>query len=228
MAFAPPSYQAAAYRQLWAIVAPYVHFSDLYAACLVCRQWQQVFAPLLWGAPASRFGNDSNSVYRKYSSTLGSRVLSSLLRLPPVVQMALEWNTHVISFTHQVQTSACSSKTRCPAFGTYAPYTSSSTRFLRWAPSRMAPRYPGSTTLPASVDRVEPRLLRPRSTEDNPSVHRIHQVSFTTSDRSELPKHNSNEPIISTLPLPGFNLPGSIFLARVKEPACPTTDWYSQ
>jgi hypothetical protein len=92
----------------------------------------------------------------------------------------------------------------------------------------MAPRYPGSTTLPASVDRVEPRLLRPRSTEDNPSVHRIHQVSFTTSDRSELPKHNSNEPIISTLPLPGFNLPGSIFLARVKEPACPTTDWYSQ
>ncbi len=74
MAFAPPSYQAAAYRRLWVIIAPYVQAYDLYAACLVCRQWHQVFAPLLWGAPASSFGNDSNAVYRKSARILGSQI----------------------------------------------------------------------------------------------------------------------------------------------------------
>lgn len=90
MAFAPPSYQAAAYRRLWIIVAPYVHLSDLYAACLVCRQWHQVFAPLLWGAPASRFGNDSNSVYCKSSSILGPRVPSFVIDLLSNVSLLQE------------------------------------------------------------------------------------------------------------------------------------------
>ncbi|KAE9371739.1 RNI-like protein [Stipitochalara longipes BDJ] len=91
MAFAPPSYQAAAYRRLWIIIAPYVQLSDLYAACLVCRQWHQVFAPLLWGAPASRFGNDSNSVYLSLTrfkrllarTRLDVRRLAHTLHIPP-------------------------------------------------------------------------------------------------------------------------------------------------
>lgn len=63
MAHAPPSYQAAAYRQLWIIVAPYVHSYDLYRACLVCRQWHQLFAPFLWGDPARKFGFDDDNIY---------------------------------------------------------------------------------------------------------------------------------------------------------------------
>ncbi|KAH7355255.1 hypothetical protein BKA65DRAFT_498010 [Rhexocercosporidium sp. MPI-PUGE-AT-0058] len=63
MAHAPPSYQAAAYRQFWIIVAPYVHSYDLYRACLVCRQWHQLFAPFLWGDPARKFGFDDDNIY---------------------------------------------------------------------------------------------------------------------------------------------------------------------
>ncbi|KAG0652848.1 hypothetical protein D0Z07_0603 [Hyphodiscus hymeniophilus] len=59
----PPPYEAAVYRRLWAIVAPYVHDFDLYSACLVCRQWHSIFSPLLWGNPGSRFGNDSDNIY---------------------------------------------------------------------------------------------------------------------------------------------------------------------
>ena len=66
MADAPPSYQAAAYRQsLWKLVAPYVQNHDLHSACLVSRLWHSVFAPYLWGNPASRFGPDSDAVYCK-------------------------------------------------------------------------------------------------------------------------------------------------------------------
>lgn len=61
----PPPYESALYRQLWTIVAPYVQPQDLYSACLVSRQFHKIFAPLLWKDPGSRFGNDSDSVYRK-------------------------------------------------------------------------------------------------------------------------------------------------------------------
>jgi hypothetical protein len=74
MAYGPPSYQAAAYRQLWMIIAPYVQSYDLYSACLVCRQWHSIFAPLLWGNPASRFGSDSDTVYCKHSQFQYNRV----------------------------------------------------------------------------------------------------------------------------------------------------------
>ncbi|KAL2070373.1 hypothetical protein VTL71DRAFT_13399 [Oculimacula yallundae] len=66
MAHAPPSYEAAAYgghRQLWILVAPYVHSYDLYRACLVCRLWHQLFAPFLWGDPARKFGLDDDNIY---------------------------------------------------------------------------------------------------------------------------------------------------------------------
>lgn len=62
----PPPYETTVYRRLWAIVAPYVDSSDLYAACLSCRQWHQVFSPYLWGNPAAKFGSDNDTVYCKH------------------------------------------------------------------------------------------------------------------------------------------------------------------
>jgi hypothetical protein len=64
----PPPYETAVYRRLWAVVAPYIDPSDLYAVCLTCRQWHQVFSPYLWGSPATRFGTDNDSVYREYKT----------------------------------------------------------------------------------------------------------------------------------------------------------------
>jgi hypothetical protein len=63
MAFAPPPYQAASYRRLWTVVAPYIPLSDLYSACLVSRQFHQIFSPHLWGDPGSRFGWDNDTIY---------------------------------------------------------------------------------------------------------------------------------------------------------------------
>jgi hypothetical protein len=59
----PPPYEAAMYRQLWSIVAPWVDASDLYAACMVSSLWWKIFAPLLWANPAARFRRDSDGVY---------------------------------------------------------------------------------------------------------------------------------------------------------------------
>ncbi|KAF8861803.1 hypothetical protein BDZ45DRAFT_739967 [Acephala macrosclerotiorum] len=91
MAFGPPSYQAATYRQLWSIIAPYVQDRDLYSACLVSRQFHQAFAPLLWGSPASRFGSDSDTVYLSLTrfkrllvrARLDVRRLAHTLHIPP-------------------------------------------------------------------------------------------------------------------------------------------------
>ena len=38
----------------------------LHPRCRVCQQWHQLYAPLLWGNPASFFGTDSDSVYCQY------------------------------------------------------------------------------------------------------------------------------------------------------------------
>lgn len=53
-----------AYREVWVLVVPYVDDMDLYSACLVCRNWWQLFSTCLWGNPASHFGNDSDAIYR--------------------------------------------------------------------------------------------------------------------------------------------------------------------
>ena len=73
----PPPYEAAVYRRLWSVVAPYVQDFDLYSACLVCRQWHHIFSPLLWGNPGLRFGNDSDNIYRKSAQLLHSTPPSS-------------------------------------------------------------------------------------------------------------------------------------------------------
>jgi hypothetical protein len=69
-ASAPPPYATAVYRRLWEVVAPYVDESDLYAACLTCQQWHQIFSPYLWGNPATRFGTDNDTVYCEYGKVL--------------------------------------------------------------------------------------------------------------------------------------------------------------
>lgn len=68
--YPPPSYEAASYRRLWPIVSPYVKCEDLLSACLVSREWHRIFAPQLWGNPATRFGADLDAVYCKKSSLL--------------------------------------------------------------------------------------------------------------------------------------------------------------
>lgn len=73
---APPPYEAAVYRRLWSIVAPYVQDFDLYSSCLVCRQWNHIFSPLLWGNPGSRFGIDSDNIYRKPLISFPSKAVS--------------------------------------------------------------------------------------------------------------------------------------------------------
>lgn len=66
----PPPYEAAVYRQLWAVVAPFVQSQDLYSACLVSKLWHRVFSPILWANPAERFGRDSDTIYRKWQILL--------------------------------------------------------------------------------------------------------------------------------------------------------------
>lgn len=63
--YPPPSYEAASYRQLWPIVAPYIRYEDLFSACLVSREWHRSIAPQLWDNPAMRFGTDYDAVYCK-------------------------------------------------------------------------------------------------------------------------------------------------------------------
>ena len=75
----PPPYEAAVYRRLWSIVAPYVNDFDLYSTCLVCRQWNHIFSPFLWGNPGSRFGNDSDNIYRKSPLLISTPFKNTLL-----------------------------------------------------------------------------------------------------------------------------------------------------
>lgn len=59
----PPSYETAVTRDYWSIVAKYIPSHDLCSAALVCRTWHQIFAPQLWGNPASHFGVQNDMVY---------------------------------------------------------------------------------------------------------------------------------------------------------------------
>lgn len=49
----PPSYSQAVSRDHWQVVSPFIDSKDLYSAALVCRQWNRIFTPLLWGNPAA-------------------------------------------------------------------------------------------------------------------------------------------------------------------------------
>lgn len=63
MEAAPPSYEKATLVDYWDIIARYIPSSDLCSAALVCSRWHAIFAPHLWGNPASHFGIENDRVY---------------------------------------------------------------------------------------------------------------------------------------------------------------------
>ncbi|RMZ78885.1 hypothetical protein DV738_g3560, partial [Chaetothyriales sp. CBS 135597] len=87
----PPSYDSSINPETWAVIAPYV--ADLCACCLVSRKWHSIFAPLLWGDPASHFGIANDAVYvalTRFKKTLRKarlsvRQLTHTLHLPPAL-----------------------------------------------------------------------------------------------------------------------------------------------
>ena len=69
----PPSYDAAMARNPWSLIAPYIPSSALCALNRVNRELNNVFAPCLWGNPASHFGTENDRVYGKNSKTSPSK-----------------------------------------------------------------------------------------------------------------------------------------------------------
>ena len=63
----PPSYEEATTRNHWSLVADYIESSDLCSASLVSKAWHDIFAPCLWGNPASHFGTENDRVYGKHT-----------------------------------------------------------------------------------------------------------------------------------------------------------------
>jgi len=61
----PPSYEEATTRDYWTIIAQYIQSPDLCSASLVSKRWHTIFAPCLWGNPASHFGTENDRVYGK-------------------------------------------------------------------------------------------------------------------------------------------------------------------
>ena len=87
----PPSYEIAIARNPWQIVAPYISSNDLCALNRVNHALHKVFAPYLWGNPASHFGTENDRVYvalTRFKRTLkrvrlSVRALTHTLHLPP-------------------------------------------------------------------------------------------------------------------------------------------------
>ena len=61
----PPSYEVAVARNPWSIIAPYIPSAELCALNRVNQELHHVFAPYLWGNPASHFGTENDRVYGK-------------------------------------------------------------------------------------------------------------------------------------------------------------------
>lgn len=91
MESAPPTYETATLIDPWSLVAHYVPSNDLCCAALVNSRWHTIFAPHLWGNPASHFGDENDRVYlalTKFKRTLliarlSVRSLTHTLHLPP-------------------------------------------------------------------------------------------------------------------------------------------------
>lgn len=87
----PPSYETATARNPWQLVAPYIPSTDLCALNRVNRKLHKVFAPYLWGNPASHFGTENDRVYVALTRfkrilkrvRLSVRELTHTLHLPP-------------------------------------------------------------------------------------------------------------------------------------------------
>ena len=73
----PPSYDAAMARNPWSLIAPYIPSAELCALNRVNRELHDVFAPCLWGNPASHFGTENDRVYGKcIKANPGKRIKS--------------------------------------------------------------------------------------------------------------------------------------------------------
>ncbi|MCJ1356217.1 MAG: hypothetical protein MMC33_006211 [Icmadophila ericetorum] len=83
----PPSYEEATTQDYWKIIAQYIKSSDLCAASLVSRRWHQIFAPYLWGNPASHFGTENDRVYV---------ALTRFKRVLPRVRLTVRELTHTL------------------------------------------------------------------------------------------------------------------------------------
>ena len=59
----PPSYDAAMARNPWSLIAPIIPSAELCALNRVSRELHNVFAPCLWGNPASHFGTENDRAY---------------------------------------------------------------------------------------------------------------------------------------------------------------------
>ncbi|KAL6721055.1 hypothetical protein ACLMJK_000155 [Lecanora helva] len=87
----PPSYESATARNPWQIIAPYIPSTDLCALNRVSNGLHEVFAPYLWGNPASHFGTENDRVYVALTRfkralkrvRLSVRELTHTLHLPP-------------------------------------------------------------------------------------------------------------------------------------------------
>ena len=66
----PPSYIEATNRDWLSLVAPYTLSPDLCSASLVSRAWYLIYAPCLWGNPASHFGTENDRVYGRSRMSL--------------------------------------------------------------------------------------------------------------------------------------------------------------
>lgn len=64
----PPSYETAVARNPWGLIARYIPSAELCALNRVNHELHQVFAPCLWGNPASHFGTENDRVYGRNST----------------------------------------------------------------------------------------------------------------------------------------------------------------
>ncbi|PVI02322.1 hypothetical protein DM02DRAFT_641326 [Periconia macrospinosa] len=86
-----PSYESTIKQDPWELIAPYLDSQTLCAASLVCQRWHEMFAPHLWGNPASHFGVQNDTVYvaltrfkrTLYWARVSVRELTHTLQLPP-------------------------------------------------------------------------------------------------------------------------------------------------
>lgn len=87
----PPSYEIAVARNPWALIAHYIPSAELCALNRVNHELHHVFAPCLWGNPASHFGTENDRVYVALTRfkrilkrvRLSVRELTHTLHLPP-------------------------------------------------------------------------------------------------------------------------------------------------
>ncbi|KAH9868480.1 hypothetical protein J1614_007552 [Plenodomus biglobosus] len=84
-----PSYESVIERDPWKHIARYLPSEDLCSAAVICQKWHKVFAPHLWGSPASHFGVQNDTVYT---------ALTRFKRILPYVRPTVRELTHTLHF----------------------------------------------------------------------------------------------------------------------------------